>query len=427
MRRGAFRSSERGGNVRSVPGCNLMYDRARRRPTATPSADAAPRVRSGVAAPALHRFASLAIVQLCKHDASCPHGDPCPTHAPKKMTSTPPTGLLAPKPVTLSPLLKTEPEIVVNRSSSVTFDTSGAPTTSAFTKPPPHKELQAERRKQGSDVRSAFKALSDPERAKQLALVKSTASDVEQIGIDAEILPDSHAEKAEKHLTPGFSGEDFRATVKGLDEHTQSQATAAFFGGLSTPRGDTPPPVRKQLSKLHKYGAQLYSSLRTPTEFVSAPIDVKGSLGGQQHPTSKTEPKIPGGSSSHAYSDRRRVKRQNEATKEAAKSGLGPGEQIVSSGLAATVGTLSTMMSPWSAQNSEAPQLHDDERIERQRVVRETAKAQANVLASALKLPIDTTEQEADAPFVPRDRPTSPVRKKFKGSTDSESEEEEET
>ncbi|WP_223829343.1 eCIS core domain-containing protein [Paenibacillus arenilitoris] len=300
------------------------------------------------------------------------------------------------------------PAVVFDSGSQVaSFDGSG---TQQINKrkadPPTHKELQETRREQGREQRRRIKKdLS--KLGSYTTELESTAEELEELAGDA--LPKDHKKKVRKAYKKGtVKGADFRGFSKKQDEFTQSQGSTAFIGGYREPGGDTPPHYSQQLNDYGEQMLRTMSAYRGPTSAIVAPIDDNGSTTGQQHPTSKDQPKLPGGGSGHSYADRGRLDSQNEAYEELSQvQGLPPNFLFYGSMLASGVSTLSTMSAPLAASN--VPDFNSGGH-EQQRQDREAIKEQTNVLATRLGLETASGEQDYDAPWTARDTPTSPRR-----------------
>lgn len=311
---------------------------------------------------------------------------------------------------TLLPTLTQQPSVLVDEGRrEVRFDSSGAQSSRKRKRAvPTHQDLQEQQEAQGAELR---------ERLKQTpSTILSQASELAALAEELEKLagssvPSNHKEKIEA-LYKRLTGPAFRSVIKAQDEFTQSQASAAKLRGFGRPRSNTPPPVRRALDE---YGINLLrvsSSLRAPTESIVAPIDDNGTLTGQQHPTSRSQPKLPGGSSGHSYADRARVEAQTIAHRDAIKDTNAPGNAVfLSSALSAVVSTLSGLSAPTSAGN--LPTFHSA-RQEQQVEERERIKAQANLIAKQIGVPVNTDVQDYGAHWRAYETPTSPRRQSAK-------------
>jgi hypothetical protein len=308
----------------------------------------------------------------------------------------------------LPPYFQQRPSVIVSSGQQeVTLDSSGKASVNPLKrKPDPHPKLQNEREKQGAEIRKRLKA--DPKRISQATgVVKGLADELEKNF--AGDLAKNHAEKVKKAYSRGpISGKDFRAITPALDELTQSEASSAQDQGLRRHRGGTPPPDRQKIAEFEQQALRAQSSFRAPTRTIVFPTDIGGKITGQQHPTSKDQPKLQGGSSGHSYADRRRVQSQVTAFDESAQDADAPPEVLLlSSMLAAGIATLSQMSAPLSASN--LPSFNPSA-LEQQRQEREKIKKAVNLIASKLGVPVLTGEQDFDAPFQPHQAPSSPRR-----------------
>src|SRR6202000_3486070 len=119
-------------------------------------------------------------------------------------------------------------------------------------------------------------------------------------------LPSNHASKTASLAKGKFIGDQFRGVIKGQDELTQTEATTSFFDGIQDGIG----ALRTQdQQRFIEQALRAFSSLRTPTENVHAPIMSGSTLTGEQHPTSAGQEKMTGGASGHNFADRMRVQK----------------------------------------------------------------------------------------------------------------------
>jgi hypothetical protein len=354
--------------------------------------------RSGITEHALPQYAPVQGVWILRKNGNVEWEDEDPPYTLKKGESfyNPPS-------------FKQQPSVTVNKGKeAVDFDDQGMQKTRKLTnKPPSHKELQKKRERQGKELRERMKK-SKPtkidEFAEELGDLAEKMEDVVE-----DVLTKKHAKKVEKAYDAGdVSGSTFRNISKGLDEFTQSEASSAFIKGLRTARGNTPPPVRESVNRYGQQTLRLFSSNRAPTPTIVAPVSHKGSIIGQQHPTEKSQPKLQGGSSSHAYEDRYRVHAQNQTFEALSQDPDAPPNPILFGAmLAANTSTLSHMSAPLSANNLP---LFNQPYHEQQRQEREMIKEQANLIAEQLDLSIAESQQDYDAPWLPHETPTSPRR-----------------
>ncbi|UUZ81120.1 hypothetical protein LJK88_41455 [Paenibacillus sp. P26] len=302
------------------------------------------------------------------------------------------------------------PSVIVSGGSyNVAFDKQGAKKSlkrKAEDTPPTHPELQKTREKQGATYREMLK--KNPQELPHIVKrLEDAAEGLENV--TGDILPKNHAKKVKKEHDAGpISGSKFRGIVKGLDEFTQSEATSSFHKGARRRHGNTPPRDIPQVDRIVELSLRLQSADRAPTQTIYAPVDFQGNITGQQHPTSKDQPKLPGGSSGHSYSDRERVDAQNRVFDELSQvSGAPPDAVFLGSMLASNVSTLSHMSAPGYASN--LPSFHQG-RLEQQQKEREIIKKQTNFLAQQIHLPVAPGKQYNDAPWAAHDYPASPER-----------------
>lgn len=315
-------------------------------------------------------------------------------------------------------LFSAHPSVTVARGTqTASADDSGAFKTSQKRKPPTHKELQRSRSLQGAETRERLKGQSLSDVEDEVERMRAAAEEVEDIA--GGFLPKNHSSKIQKlHAKGTVTGPAFRSVAKDLDEVTQSQATSSYMTGYGRSGGDTPPHYS---GALHDFGEQtlrLMSSVRLPTTDVVAPVAHGGSTTGQQHPTSRDQPKLSGGSSGHAYADRERVESQVRAHNVMARDPqTRPSDLVLGPTLAATVATLSSMSAPLAASNVPA---FNGARHGTQGAHRGTLKDQGVSLSERLGLETAQESQDRDAPWKPWSYPISPTRKD-KDSDDSDS------
>ncbi len=295
--------------------------------------------------------------------------------------------------------------LVESGTKEVRFDASGTASTLKRKAPPDHPELQKQREQQGRELRAAL--LKDPTKI-QAAIKELQGLTGELEPLAGKSAPIKHKQKVQTLISGGeVIGDDFRNMVKAQDEFTQSEATASFLKGLRD-KGTTPGPHDKALEAYATAALQLMSSLRTPTQSVVAPITYNNQVTGLQHPTSKDQPKLTGGGSGHSFGDRNRVQEQITTFRQAiSDTNATPNQVFLISNLSAISATLGTMSAPTSANN--LPRFNQP-REETQIKERNQIKKQANKLAEALKIPTATDVQDFDAPWVPHETPTSPLR-----------------
>ena len=272
--------------------------------------------------------------------------------------------------------------------------------------PPPHTSLQALREAQGEEIRSRLKA--DPKSiGTQVKALDALAEKIEKAVGDA--VPKNHKEKiAKMTASANVTGANYRAVIKGQDEINQSQGTAALHRGLSRERGNTPPPVRKELREYRRASFRVHSAHRIPTESVVAPVHDKGVVKGHQHPTSQSQPKLTEGSSSHSYSDRERVHQASQLVEHIKKNKNTPANTLLLTGaLKAGQFTFSSMSAPTTEKGR--PQFNL-KRSRTQVEERERGKTATNILAEELGFPVSKQTQDLDALSRPYDTPTSPRR-----------------
>ncbi|MBL7729234.1 MAG: DUF4157 domain-containing protein, partial [Dinghuibacter sp.] len=333
-----------------------------------------------------------------------------------------------------------KPSVLVNEGSEeVTFDKKGqSQVKKRKLDIPTHKNLQSERENQGEELYKKIKVHPDDIEGYSTELEK-IAEQLEKIAGNS--VPSNHKQKVSDLFNKKtITGSDFRNIIKAQDEFTQSQSSAAFLRGLrkkiklnkpkktkgtkktvnkvpgASPGITKPTPKKKAKAKhLNQYAKnvlRVMSSLRTTTQSVVAPVTHNKSVTGQQHPTSKDQPKLQGGSSGHSYSDRRRVQIQNEIFKKVAKDKNAPPNKILlASLLGSLVSTLSTMSAPTHATN--LPEFNKS-RKDTQQDERERVKKMANLLAQQLGIKIDTSLQDFDEPWKEHETPTSPLRNSSK-------------
>lgn len=299
-----------------------------------------------------------------------------------------------------------QPQILLDSGSTmVSFDKQGTQSKSDFDEEiPKHKELQKRRGEQGEEFAELI-GKEKPEKIKELYKhLKLVSTRLEKEA--GKSVPGNHKEKVRNLYDSGVTGKGFRAIIPGQDEFTQSQATSHFIKGFAKGvKG------HKHEEVLNKYGTgmlRVMSSLRGPTQSILAPIEIDKKTMGQQHPTSKDQPKIEKGQSSHSYSDRSRVHAQNEMFHSLMNTENVPLNHIfLGTNLRAVTATLSTMSAPTSSKN--LPRFNE-EREETQVNEREQIKKQANIIANEIGVKTNTRKQAFDSDFAQQDHPTSPIR-----------------
>ncbi|HLX03772.1 MAG TPA: DUF4157 domain-containing protein, partial [Trinickia sp.] len=307
------------------------------------------------------------------------------------------------------PSFELRPSVLVDEGKQeIRYDEKGAQTKRKRQTPvPTHAELQKELEKQGKQLRKRLKedASSISRQKKQLSdladrLEKHAGSSV----------PKDHKKKIKTlHSKGTTTGASFRAVIKAQDEFTQSQASSARLRGFRSRGGDTPLRERVELEEYAEQLLRVLSSLRAPTESIVAPVEDSGTVKGQQHPTSKSQPKLPDGSSGHSYADRARVESQVLTHREAIKTDAPANAVVLASILSAVISTLSGLSAPTSASN--LPSFNPS-RQEVQWEERERIKDQTNELATELGLPVSTDLQDFDAPWAAHKTPASPKRQR---------------
>lgn len=302
-------------------------------------------------------------------------------------------------------LEKGKKDVFLDQHGNTSSQTRGRPV-------PTHKDMQKTRRAQGKALRGLLK--KRPHKiGKHSAQLAALAKELERLAPHA--LPKTHEEKVGKLIEGGgnITGDDFRGIHPNQDEVTQSQATTHFLQGLRVESGDSD---HAALEEYVKNALRLMSSLRIPTASVVAPISYGGIITGQQHPTKPDQPKLKGGASAHSFADRNRVEAQTRTFSSAMNAqNVPPNAVLLASVLSAAVTTLSTMSAPSTASNvaSFNPQRKDVQLKER-----EALKAQVNLLAKTLGLPISDQTQARTDPWLPHNTPASPLREDPSDSVD---------
>ncbi len=307
-------------------------------------------------------------------------------------------------------LFTSQPSVLVEKGSKkVVMDKDGSVSSEDMDEEiPTHKELQEKRSQQGGELLERFQKLKPKQREIQIAELEKMAESIEkEMG---DMLPDNHSDKVEKLYESGVTGPKFRAIEKGLDEITQSQSTTAFLKGFKNDKIID----EDDESDVNAYGTALLrvmSALRLPTQTVVAPIEYDDEVTGQQHPTSKDQPKLEGGSSGHSYSDRLRVHKQTQAFDNLSQSEkISPNKLALGTFLSAGISTLSSMSAPLTAKN--VPEFHEeeDDRIE-QVEQREKLKRSSNKMAFSIGLPGGEGMQHRKEKWKSHKRATSPERR----------------
>lgn len=316
------------------------------------------------------------------------------------------------------------PSVLLDKGeTAVTFDDEGEQEAEDFEEEiQTHKQIQKRKRENGSDFCKLL--AKNPKKMKKLTEELSSVND-DLEGISFEWLPEDHQGSVEKVYDSGVTGPKFRGIYKGQDELTQSQSTANFFQGFIQETKNAPKKDRKAL---RKYGIQMLrmsSALRVPTQSIVAPVEVDDETTGQQHPTSKDQPKLDGGSSSHSYSDRWRAQSQVDTFDDLFKvKNASPNHIFMGTMLSPVVSTLSGMSAPALAEN--VPEFNPG-RAWQQTSERESIKDLGNILGSNLGMPGHQTSQSSDAHWGSWDYPTSPRRDLSDSEDESDEESEDDT
>ncbi|MDR7211102.1 DUF4157 domain-containing protein [Flavobacterium piscis] len=309
-----------------------------------------------------------------------------------------------------------QPRVIFNEGNKIgKYDKTGNLTFEDFdsSKIPTHDKLQETRKDQGIELGKRLLSSSN---------IKAEADKVEALADKLEKLagsnvPKKHDAKIKKMAKQSFTGDNFRKIIKAQDEFTQSEATAALFDGLRNSLGSS---QDKDVQRFIEQTLRAYSSLRARTGSISAPMNYKGNLVGQQHPTSWTKhDKLPSGGSSHSYSDRQRVHIQNQAFSNLSKnSDVSASMLIISNLLSALVATLSTMASAHSAEN--VPDFDLGSKLETFKD-RSQVKLQTETVAEEFGFNgSKRKKRKLNAKYTSHDYPSSPIRDDNASSDDED-------
>jgi len=304
--------------------------------------------------------------------------------------------------------LQHDPQVILEGGKQIArYDKDGNLITSDFKEPiPAHEELQKERERQGKELAKRLLASSDLDA--ELRQLKAVAENLEKMAGSA--VPKNHKEKIQGLSTDKFTGKQYRGVIKAQDELTQSEATTAFFNSLNEALAINKDP---RVQEYVRTALRAFSSLRTPTETVNAPILLNGSLTGQQHPTSRGQEKLPGGSSSHSYSDRRRVESQVKTFDEFSKDPKTSATTLILSNLmSAIVSTLNTMAHPNTAENvPDFNKKRQNDQLDQREAIKGQGMLLEPLVLDSKSAPKDQ-EMDPESRFIPRrNRATSPRRK----------------